>query len=435
MELPRKNIRESARWLVSLRWAACACVFAVVWLAAEVFRVLDDPLPLYLVGFGMIAYNFLLYLRTRGDEPADAGAAARGIILQIALDLAAMTLLLYFSDITRNPFIFFFVFHMIIGSILLPGRIPYLIAMLASVMVGAVFLLEYFGLAPVHPLHFAGTAAQRPDGTYLLGLFIAFSSTLAITVYFTTSIQCYVQRARDEIRQKEKIIGIGQLVAGFAHQISNPLDGLQNCLDSISASPHVGEDPKLAEYVEMMRGALARIERIARRLQEFARPHGIRFSTFDLDSAVEEVLMLLQRADDRGGITVVFERGGVGLVRGDLYAVQEVVFHLCTNAFAAMPEGGKLTIRTRLVCPGGPSGFACVEVTDTGSGIPPDQLENVFEPFFTTRSKQGGTGLGLWICDMLISEMGGRIEAESEPGRGSTFRVVLPRADSTGSGR
>ena len=114
-------------------------------------------------------------------------------------------------------------------------------------------------------------------------------------------------------------------------------------------------------------------------------------------------------------------------VQGDPYTLQEVLFNLCTNAFAAMPRGGTLTLRTRLLGGGDDDQMdsVAVEVADTGVGIPRANLDRIFEPFFTTRADSGGTGLGLGLCRMLISEMGGRIEVRSVVQQGTVFTVVL----------
>ena len=104
-----------------------------------------------------------------------------------------------------------------------------------------------------------------------------------------------------------------------------------------------------------------------------------------------------------------------------------MLFNLCTNAIAAMPDGGMLTLRT--VALGrrdeDQMGSVAIEVTDTGEGIPRHHLEKIFEPFFTTRADRGGTGMGLGLCRMMISEMGGRIEVRSVLGQGTTFTVTL----------
>jgi signal transduction histidine kinase len=352
----------------------------------------------------------------------------RNILLQVLCDLTALTLLLYFSDLPRNPFLLFFVFHMIIAGMYLRGRTPYVVAGVATALVGAVMLLESLSVIPSYPLRYPSDvelAAGHPvDGVYLAGVFTAFASTVWISIYFTTSIRRYVDRAHAELRQKEKLLGIGQLVAGIAHQIANPLDGIQNCLQRIGE--RVKDDPHLAEYVQLMVEALERIERTAKRVQAFARPHGITLQSTDVNAAVEATLQVLGGSFDRR-IRVEKELGSVPPVQGDPYTLQEVLFNLCTNAVAAMPRGGTLTLRTLALGRKDEDqmGSVAIEVADTGVGIPRAHLEKIFEPFFTTRAESGGTGLGLGLCRMLIAEMGGRIEVRSVLGQGTTFTLIL----------
>ena len=145
------------------------------------------------------------------------------------------------------------------------------------------------------------------------------------------------------LRQKEKMLGIGQLVAGIAHQIANPLDGVQNCLRRIGQ--RVKDDPHLTEYVQLMAEALERIERTAKRVQAFARPRGITLQSTDVNQAVEATLEVLGAATGRN-IRIQKELGDVAPVQGDPYTLQEVLFNLCTNALNAMPKGGTLTLRS-----------------------------------------------------------------------------------------
>jgi len=360
----------NARVVVSLRFGACAAVFLATTIAWAL-GVLNRPLPLYAVGCMVLAYN-LLFKLSQVNRPAAQQNVERNMLLQILVDLVALGMLLYFADLPRNPFLSFFVFHMIIAGMYLRGRMPYIVAASATLLVGSLMLLEYLEFIPRFPLEFP------PDpAVYLLTVFAALASTLWIAVYFSTAIRRYVDRAHAELRQKEKLLGIGQLVAGIAHQIANPLDGAQNCLRRIGE--HVKDDPHLAEYVQMMVAALDRIERTAKRVQSFALPRGIALQSTDV------------------------------------------------NAFAAMPRGGTLTLRTRALGDRDDDQMnsVAIEVADTGAGIPRVHLERIFEPFFTTRADSGGTGLGLGLCRMLISEMGGRIEVRSVVHQGTVFTVVL----------
>jgi signal transduction histidine kinase len=419
---------EGARWLVTLRFEAAAVVFLVT-TVAWALGVLSQPLPLYLVGGVLLAYNLLFKLSQR-DWAITQQGVERNIFLQILFDLAALATLLYFADLPRNPFVFYFVFHMIIAGMYLRGHLPYVVAAVATLLVGGLLLLEWLEWIPRFAMHFHGEPAVPPpiNGLYAVALFAALGSTLCMAVYFTMAIRRYVDRAHAEIRQKEKLLGIGQLVAGIAHQIANPLDGAQNCLRKIGDA--VREDPEAAEYVQMIVAALERIERTAKRVQSFALPKGITLQATDVNAVVEATLPLLETAHDKN-MHIRTELGRVPQVQGDPYTLQEVLFNLCTNAFAAMPGGGTLTLRTRSL--GGRDedqmNSVAVEVADTGVGIPRVHLEKIFEPFFTTRGDSGGTGLGLGLCRMLISEMGGRIEVHSSVQQGTVFTVVLNPAE------
>ena len=417
--------------MVSLRWLACASVFGVILLTSWVLDIIVNPWPLFGIGCAMVVYNVLFRLSHRNWAATESNVE-RSIFLQIAVDLIALTLLLYFSDITRNPFLFFFVFHMIFASMYLHGWTPYLIALMATTLAGLVMLLEYVGWLPTFGMQFPGDQAahsvQPPDGLYLLGVFASLASTLFITVYFTTSIHRYVDRAHAELRQKEKMLGIGQLVAGIAHQIANPLDGIQNCL--LRIGERVKDDAHLTEYVQLMTEALERIERTAKRVQAFARPRGITLQDTDVNQAVESTLKVLGTGHV-GSVRIETELGTISPVRGDPYTLQEVLFNLCTNALVAMPDGGTLTLRTYALGRKDDDQMdsVAIDVRDTGIGIPPTQLEKIFEPFYTTRGESGGTGLGLGLCRMLISEMGGRMKVKSTLRQGTTFTVVLNPAD------
>jgi signal transduction histidine kinase len=420
---------EGARWLVSLRWLACAAVLLTTWLTSSELSIIEDPWPLYLIGLAMVGYNLLFYAAQR-HVSTGAGNVDRNIFLQVLFDLIALTLLLYYAGLPRNPFLFYFVFHMIIAGMYLRGSAPYAIAAIATAMVGGVMLLLYLHWIPSHPLRFPSDPANLPppDKLEMLGVFVAFASALWVAVYFTTSIRRYVDRAHAEIRQKEKMLGIGQLVAGIAHQIANPLDGVQNCLRRIGE--RVKDDSHLTEYVQLMAEALDRIERTAKRVQAFARPRGITLQSTDVNQAIEGTLEVLGTSQGRN-VRIEKELGGVAPVQGDPYTLQEVLFNLCTNALNAMPEGGTLTLRSYALGRKDEDqmGSVAIDVSDTGVGIPRVNLERIFEPFFTTRADSGGTGLGLGLCRMLISEMGGRIEVRSALGQGTTFTVVLNRAD------
>ncbi|WP_347246097.1 ATP-binding protein [Thermogutta sp.] len=420
MKLPPSG----AIWLIRIRWLAASTVFVATTLGYFVLGVLQTPYPLYAVGLGMLLYNAVLAFIVREESPIRGFRPEDSFFLQIVLDLVALTLVLYFSDFCHNPFVIYYIFHMIIAGMYLRGARPYIVAGATALVIGAIIFLESLNLIPRCPLRFGGQELPPLHNLEALALFCAVATSLGMATYFTTSIRRYVDRAHAELRQKEKMLGIGQLVAGIAHQIANPLDGVQNCLRRISEA--VKNDPRLTEYVNMMAEALERIERTAKRVQAFAQPRGLVLEKTDVNAAVEGTLAMLGTRIGQN-IRVEKDLRPVPPVLGDKYTIQEVVFNLCTNALAAMPNGGTLTLRTRTLGTQDDDQMnsVAIEVIDTGVGIPRANLERIFEPFFTTRADSGGTGLGLGLCRMLISEMGGRIEVRSTLGQGTTFTVIL----------
>ena len=411
-------------WLVTLRWAACCGLFVVIWFVSNRLDVLTDPFPLYTIGLLLTLYNAVFWLVSRKSAKLSEEWLLRFLFLQITVDLVFLTLLLYYSGISHNPFIFYFVFHIIIAGILLPKSYAYLEAVLDSTMVGTVLALQFWGFIPEHNLNFPYSGGDAEGKVvFLLGRFFALSSALLFAVYFTVSVLRNVRYAEAELRQKEKLLSLGLLVSGILHQIKNPLDGLKNCLHHI----HNGSSaPESEKFVALMGNELERIEHFTLRLQDYARPHGIEIQAVDVNREIAASLKLLE-IKDTGEVKIRLLLGRIPKAKADPFAVQEVVINLCTNAVSAMPDGGTLTIRTfpALSKPYSSVPGVGIEISDTGKGISPEKIHLVFEPFYSTKSPREGTGLGLWICRMLVNQMGGLIELTSTPGKGSTFKVVL----------
>ena len=387
---------EGARWLISLRWLACAAVFGITFVASTLLHALTNPLPLYLVGGAMIVYN--LFFKLAESEPGRESNIERNIFRQVVFDLTALTLLLYFADLPRNPFLFFYVFHMIIASMYLRGRGPYSLAAMAIGMVGLVMLLEFFHLIPAFPLEISLRNRQPADVRLAQSAWRVRRIRLgALDCGLFHYIDPPLRRSGTRRNSPEgKNARHRPIVAGIAHQIANPLDGVQNCLKHIGEK--VKNDPHLTEYVQLMTEALERIERTAKRVQAFARPRGVTLQSTEVNQAVEATLEVLGTSHGKN-IEICRELGDISPVQGDPYTLQEVLFNLCTNALNAMPHGGILTLRTYALGRKDEDqmGSVAIDVSDTGVGIPRVNLEKIFEPFFTTRASSGGTGLGLGL--------------------------------------
>jgi len=239
-----------------------------------------------------------------------------------------------------------------------------------------------------------------------------------------------LKAAETQLVQSEKMASLGRLVAGVAHEINNPVSfiatsvaPLRRRLDRIAVAPPADAARLLGEAREiidiMARGA-ERTTAIVRDLRSFSRVGEAVRKPADLQEGLEVTLRLLEsRWRDR--LTIHRDYETLPPVECDPGGVNQVFMNLLANACDAAPAGGNIWVSTRLR-----DTDACVSIRDDGPGIPPDRLGRIFEPFFTTKDVGGGTGLGLAIAHGIVAAHDGRIEVESTPGSGATFRVLLP---------
>jgi len=239
----------------------------------------------------------------------------------------------------------------------------------------------------------------------------------------------------NQIKQQQKMETVGQLAGGIAHDFNNVLSAIMMATDFL-LNAHKPTDPSFQDIMQIKQNA-NRAASLVRQLLAFSRRQTLRPQVLDLGEALSDLTILIRRLiGEKVKLEVVHGRD-LWPVKADLSQFEQVVINLAVNARDAMPEGGNLTIRTRNVTGADAARFGygalpatdhvLVEVTDTGTGMPPDILEKIFEPFFTTKEVNKGTGLGLSTVYGIIKQTGGFIYPESEPGKGTIFRIFLPR--------
>jgi signal transduction histidine kinase len=223
--------------------------------------------------------------------------------------------------------------------------------------------------------------------------------------------------------QAEKLSAMGLLAAGVAHELNNPLSVILCYCDPALAA---GGPEEAAANLKKIGTAAHRCRDLVKELLEFSRKDQPAAADFALDECVRVALALTEPQARWRSVSIVRELGaGRAVVRGHKNHLEQVLVNLVVNALDAMPRGGRLTVRT------GPAEGAArpsvrVDVIDTGEGLTPEAREKLFEPFFTTKAPGKGTGLGLSLSQKLVAAHGGTLQAESAPGRGSTFSIVLP---------
>ena len=246
---------------------------------------------------------------------------------------------------------------------------------------------------------------------------------IAGTIVIVEDISARVQ-LEEQLQISEKMASIGLLAAGVAHEVNTPLTGISSFVQMLmqGAEP---EDPR-TKVLEKIERQTFRAAKIVNGLLNLARPAQVDSGPVDINAVVNDVLALLEHQLKNGRITVRKELAvHAPFVQGMEYKLQQVLLNLFLNARDAMPRGGWLTIVTRAQ-----GDTAAIEVSDTGSGIPPDQLSRIYDPFFTTKELGKGTGLGLSITYGIVQEHGGTITCDSNVGQGTRFTLTLPVAAS-----
>ena len=220
-------------------------------------------------------------------------------------------------------------------------------------------------------------------------------------------------------RRANRLSSIGTLAAGIAHEIRNPLTAVKTFLDLL---PTRLDDPEfITSFRELSLNELKRVTNLITELLAFGKSTSTERRPVALDQVVDQVVRLLDSTARKRQVALRHQLAAqVPAVWADADQIKQIVLNLVLNAIEASPADQEVTLRLQAAA----RDTVALEVRDCGSGIPPEQLESIFHPFFTT--KEQGTGLGLSLVHQMVVEHGGEIAVESEVGRGTVFRVLLP---------
>lgn len=224
---------------------------------------------------------------------------------------------------------------------------------------------------------------------------------------------------RAQMVEKEKMVAIGQMASGIAHEVCNPLSSISSIVQMLKRT---GTNEPGTEELELIETHIRRITTTVRQMVSLARPSELRWQKADIGDILEEAIRLIKFDRRAKNVEVVFIPPDTLPLTYVLSGQLEQVFiNLSLNALDAMPDGGKLTITTKK-----DHGSIVVEVEDTGSGIEIELGRRIFEPFFTTKEPGHGTGLGLAVSYSIVRKHGGSLDFESTPHKGTVFRVEIP---------
>jgi len=418
-------LKNQLRWLVRLRWIAGAVVIAGSLLDARWLHWHDSARTITGLGFVILAYNMVLWWSVRPSARSRRGPGSVIVWLHILPDLACLALMCSWTGGVHSPLLGFFVFHMVFTSILLqPGQAYGGAAAAIAMLAGSL-----------------GAAGSWPDTrTHWLTL-IGWVVTLTVTVYLTNHITSALRRHRagliaqnhrnrDLLRtlrrqqqamiQQEKMVGLGQMAAGVAHEVSNPLASMDGVLQLMQRH----ERHIKPENLDTLRQQVQRIKQIVKLLTDFAHPTDYHWERVPINGVVESALQMVRFDHRQHAVTIQKELAADDpVIDIQSHALQQVLTNLLFNALDALDNVPEPLLTVGTAC----DGRECrVWISDNGPGIDPKHLDRVFEPFFTTKPVGKGTGLGLAISYNLIRNQHGRIDFSNRPGQGVTATIHLP---------
>jgi len=449
--------KEKLKWLVNLRWIAILGLFIVITGVRYVLKIELPLFHLYLGNLVLFFYNILFFFYSQRFESGNAGGSAsygqffkkanHFANLQISLDLILLTYLIHFSGAAENPFIFYFVFHMVIASILLSNQAAYLQATLAVLLLGSVIageclkILPHYHLIGFIPMLSAGSELCLHPG-YMTGIFSVFATTLYITVYFATTIVNRLRKEEKEIvivnkKLEEQDRLKSQYVQMVSHDLQSSLSTIQSCLKVVLSD-------LTGEISEKSREMVARAEQRSRYLLHFVKDlldlskmratkemdSILLKKSISLSETIENVVEQLKPVTEGKKLLLSVENSaGSSLIPANPDAMEQLLVNLIGNAIKYTPWGGKITVASR---PSIVDGFVQMCVEDTGIGISQEDLPHIFEDFYRAKNavqmEKDGTGLGLSIVKQIVNSHGGEIWVESQVGKGSRFFITLPKA-------
>ena len=425
-------LRDRTHWLGWLRWLAIAGVALTCGVSAGLGVIQTWPEMAVIVA-AMTVHNLVLMWGARFWARSTAAVLHRIVLIQLLLDAVALSALLHFSDSVENPFAMFLVFPVAVGATLLPPRLGLALTALTSASYSAVVLGEYTGVLEHHSF-FEGTLRAQDAMFEHEGMVIGYIAAVSLTLfgigYFVDAVSRRHRRAllvsqqREQVAlSRERMARVGQIAAGVAHSVRNPLHGLVNGLDLLAA--RLRPDADAEATVALMDEGLRRIDIVTQRLLVLTRDAPISPRPTDIDDLVRDThgFVVVPRTG-QAPVPTQLQLGEVGMADVDPDRVSEALANILSNALDACAAGGGVTVVTEAE---GGDGTVSIEVRDTGMGIAEDQLSLVFDPFYTTKPVGSGTGLGLAIARRVVEEHGGEIMLDSRSGEGTVVRMLLPR--------
>ncbi len=427
---PERDLRN---WLQKLMGARI--LFSCLLLGSTAFLEFYRPRPpeadpLYVL-YGLIGVIFLLSLiyAIALKQVENLRAFAH---LQTVIDSLLVTVILYVTGGFSSLFSFLYLVVVVYSSLLLPRRSTVLIAALCGLQFGLMVDLEYYGL--LNPFSRPGTALVWVTGgdqaLYKMVIIMIACIVVALLSSFLSEQALNSRRElrvmEQQVKRVEKMAAVGEMAAGLAHEIKNPLASITGAIELLR--DEIRPDPDHDRLMQIILREADRLSALVGNFLLYARPPSGKREAIDLEKVVRETAELFGKKGDVDGRIAMFIKTQPGIwIDMDAAHLKQVLWNLLINAAEAIAAHGEIRIELSAA----KDRQVSLRVGDTGSGMPPETLKSIFDPFFTT--KPNGTGLGLAIVHRILDAYGCRVDVDSTPGRGTLFSVYFRQIERPGS--
>jgi signal transduction histidine kinase len=422
-----------AYWLTKIRWLiGLGTLLAVA--SSYFLRIADlNFLWLTIIAFLIFPINALFVFHLKSIQVKSEAIKQKyldlNVNLQISIDFLILTSLIHLSGGIENPAIIFYVFHMIIGSIILPIRKAVFQALLAIFLFSTLTALEYFGILPHYSLNPSMTSFVFSDPLYLVFAFTIFAFASLLVVYFAGKLALRLRNAQAELKilnnellQKDEIKN--EYVQRLTHDIKGDLSTIHSCLTVVNNQVLAPVDNKNMEFVEKAHDRTSRLMEFVEDLLKLTNMLlNKRFDTIDLkiNSIVKEVVSQIQSFANEKNIKLKAKITDLPLIMSGIeVSIREAIYNVVYNAVKYTPNNGSVNVTVEKV-----SGKIKITVADNGFGIPPESIPRIFDEFYRAENikDQKGTGLGLSLVKAIIKRHSGKIDVQSTVNKGTVFTI------------
>lgn len=427
MQMPEKDFKDKLKWLMLFR-----VLFSTLLLGSSVILQLGDsppPIgpPLKLL-YGLIAGIFflsILYALVLDRTKKYITFA----YVQILIDTLIVTVILFVTGSFSSIFSFLYLVVIIYSSILLSIRGTLVIAAICSIQFGVMVDLEYYGIIYPFVVEKAILASSHPWNQVLYKILITMTACFAVA-FLSSFLSEQVRSTRKELRvmeshvkRVEKMAAVGEMAAGMAHEIKNPLASLTGSIQLLKEDIHY--DPDHDRLMQIILREADRLSSLANNFLMYARPPAGKVETIEFDKVLTETAELFEKdASHDGRITITKNIQSGIWISMDPVHLRQIFWNLLLNASEAIDGEGVIDIE---MC-GLKNKRACIKITDDGCGMSPEELKPIFDPFYTT--KANGTGLGLSIVHRILEAYDSWLNVESEVNKGTTFTLQFKQMES-----